>query len=66
MPGKYFNNQYLIDNAGFMPIKKSTPYKEMLKKSRNHNNDKNSVKNTFVIYSFLSLLCIYSYYAFVL
>ena len=66
MPGKYFNHQYKIDNDGFTPIKESKPYKEMLKNSRNHNNDKNSVKNIFVKYSFLSILCIYSYYDFVL
>ena len=66
MPSQYFNHQYLIDNAGFIPIKKSTPYTEMLKKSKNYNNNKNSFKNTLVKYSFLSLLCIYFYYTFVL
>ena len=66
MPNKYFNHQYLIDNDGFIPIKESAPYKEMLKKSKNHNIDKNSFKNSLVKYLFLSLLCIYSYFAFVL
>ena len=66
MPNKYFNHQYLIDNDGFTPIKESKPYKEILKKSRNHNNDKNSFKNSLVKCSFLSVLIIYSYFSFVL